>query len=75
MIFHAGILGVYIIDPVAQLAAEHVVHRVVGRHGIGERRAADMGGLDAFTLARWADEDVGRIQVRIEQFIPGVEHF
>ena len=75
VVFHVGILRVHVIDPVAQLAAEHVVHRVVGGHGIRERRAADMGGLDAFALARRADENVGRVQVRVEQLVPGVEHF
>ena len=75
VVFHVGILGVHVVDPVAQLAAEHVVHRIVGGHGIGEGSAADVGGLDAFALARRADEDVGRVQVRMEQLVPGVEHF
>ena len=73
VVLHIRILGVHVFDPVAQLAAKHVVHRVVGGRGVRERRPAHVRGLHRFSLSGWADENVGGVQVRVEQFVPRVK--
>ena len=50
-----------------------MVHRVVGGCGIRERRPAHVRGLHRFSLSGWADENVGGVQVRVEQFVPRVK--